>query len=70
MAQRAFFGLSFIPTLLLAIFPITCWICGIITCVQREQYFFTFLRVLFGWNIIWLIDVVSILAHKDLVWLA
>lgn len=70
MAQRAYFGLNFALSLILAIFPITCCIFGIIICFQREQYGFAILRIFFGWNILWLVDIISMCIHKDIVWLA
>jgi len=69
MAQRAYFGFSYIISLILVILPPTAWICGIIVCIQREQYIFAVIRIFFGW-LIWLVDIVSMLVHKDLEWLA
>ncbi len=70
MAQRAYFGLGFIPSLLIAFLPILGCIFGIIICFQREQYWFGVLRIFFGWNILWIVDIISMCVHKDLVWLA
>ena len=71
MAQRAYFGLSFIPSLLIAILPIVSWIVGIIICFQREQYTYGIIRIILGWfPVFWILDIVSICVHKDLVWLA
>ncbi len=70
MAQSAYFGLGFIPSLLIAILPIFGWIFGIIVCFQREQYVYAVIRIFFGWNIIWIVDIISMCVHKDLVWLA
>lgn len=70
MAQRAYFGLGFIPSLLIAFLPIVGCIFGIIVCFQREQYLFGILRIFFGWNVLWIVDIISMCVRKDLVWLA
>lgn len=70
MAQKAYFGLNFVASLIIAILPVVGCIFGIIVCFQREQYGFAILRIFFGWNIIWLLDIICMCVHKDLVWLA
>ena len=70
MAQAAYFGLPYIISLILVILPPTACVCGIILCIQREQYLFAVLRIFFGWNIIWIVDIVSMLARKDLEYFA
>ena len=69
MAQRAYFGLGFVPSLIIAIFLPVCWIFGVIVCFQREQYAYAVIRIFFGWAI-WIVDIICMCVHKDLVWLA
>ncbi|MBO4726149.1 MAG: hypothetical protein J5598_00930 [Clostridia bacterium] len=71
MAQRAYFGLGFVPSLIIAILPIISWIFGIIICFQREQYGFAILRIFLGWcPVFWIMDIICLCVHKDLIWLA
>ncbi len=72
MAQRAYFGLGFVPSLIIAILPLVSSIFGIIICFQREQYTFAIIRI-FGlliFPVFWILDIINICVHKDLVWLA
>jgi len=71
MAQRAYFGLGFVPSLIIAILPIVSWIIGVIICFQREQYTYGIIRIFLGWfPVFWIMDIISICVNKDLVWLA
>ena len=71
MAQRAYFGFGFVPSLIIAILPIVSWIFGIIVCFQREQYTYGIIRIFLGWfPVFWILDIINICVHKDLVWLA
>ncbi len=71
MAQRAYFGLGFVPSLIIAILPIISWIVGVIVCFQREQYVYGIIRIFLGWfPVFWILDIVSMCVNKDLVWLA
>jgi hypothetical protein len=69
MAQRAYFGTGYIVSLIFAIFPFTAWVFGVVVCFQRERYLFGVIRIFFGW-IIWIIDIISMILHKDLKYLA
>ncbi len=53
-----YFGLDRIVSIILAIIPITSWICGIIARVQDGHIVAAILRIFFGWWIIWLIDLI------------
>ena len=53
-----YFGLDKIVSIILAIIPPTCCICGIITRIQDGQVVAGILRFFFGWNIIWIIDLI------------
>ena len=67
MAQggKDYFGLDWIVSLILAIFPPTSWICGFITRLQEGKIVAAILRLLLGWGIIWLLDLIfMILNHK------
>jgi len=68
-SKKAYFGLEWIVSLILAIIPITNIVCGIVTRIQREEYLFAILNFFLA-PIFWIIDLVSIIVNKDLEWLA
>ena len=56
-AKKDYFGLSTLVSLILAIIPVTAWICGIIVRLQEGKIVAAIIRVLGGW-LIWLLDLV------------
>ena len=62
-----YFGLDRIVSIILAIIPITSWICGIITRVQDGHIVAAILRIFFGWWIVWLIDLI-LMIMKGSIW--
>jgi hypothetical protein len=71
VAQKAYFGLSYLVSLIIAIFPVSSNICGILVRFQREQYLFAILAIIpLFWPIFWIVDFVSMISKKDLEWLA
>lgn len=65
MAKKSdYFGLSWIVSLILAIIPITSCICGAITRIQDGKIVAGILRILLGWNIIWICDLVLMITRK------
>ena len=64
-SNKDYFGLSWIVSLILAIIPVTSWICGAITRLMEGKIVSFLLRLLLGWGIIWLLDLVfMVLQHK------
>ena len=61
-----YFGLSYIVSIILAIIPITAWICGIITRFQDGKIVAGILRIFFGAWIIWLIDLILMIVSKHI----
>ena len=58
MASKGdYFGLGRLVSIILAIIPITAWICGIITRIQEGKIVAAIVRVCLGW-IVWVIDLV------------
>ncbi len=64
--QKAYFGLSYIVSLILTIIPITDFVCGIIKRIQDGCIVAAILRLLLGWNIIWILDIVFMILKKDI----
>lgn len=67
MAKRSdYFGLSYLVSVILAIIPVTSWICGAITRFQEGKIVAGLLRLLLGWNIIYIIDLVLMIVSKHI----
>ena len=61
-----YFGLSYIVSLILAIIPVTSWLCGAITRIQEGKLVAGILRLILGWNIIWICDLVLMVLNKHI----
>ncbi len=67
MAKRGdYFGLGYIVSLILAIIPITSWICGAVTRFMEGKIVAGLLRLILGWNIIWLVDLILMIISKHI----
>ena len=53
-----YFGLERLVSIILAIIPVTAWVCGIITRLQEGKIVAAVLRIIFGCWIVWVIDLV------------
>lgn len=59
MAKRGdYFGLGRLVSIILAIIPVTSWILGAITRFSEGKIVAGILRLIFGWNIIWIVDLI------------
>ncbi len=56
--KNDYFGLSRLVSIILAIIPITAFICGAVTRIMEGKIVAGLLRILLGWNIIWIVDLV------------
>ena len=67
MAKKVdYFGLGYIVSIILAIIPITSWICGIITRFSEGKIVAGLIRIFFGFNIIWICDLVLMIVSKHI----
>lgn len=68
MAKKSsdYFGLSYLVSLILAIIPFTSWICGAITRFKEGKLVAGILRLLLGWNIIYIVDLVLMIVSKHI----
>lgn len=67
MAKKGdYFGLGYIVSLILAIIPVTSLICGFITRLMDGKIVAAILRILFGWNIIWILDLICMIFSKHI----
>ena len=56
--SRDYFGLSRLVSLILAIIPVTSWICGFITRFQEGKLVAGLIRLIFGFTIVWILDLI------------
>ncbi len=61
--SKDYFGLGRIVSLILAIIPVTSWICGAIVRFQEGKIVAGILRLVLGWNIIWIVDLVLMIMN-------
>ena len=61
-----YFGLDYIVSVILAIIPITSWVCGILTRIQDGKIVAAIIRIFFGFNIIWILDIICMIVNKSI----
>lgn len=67
MARKSdYFGLSYLVSVILAIIPVTSWLCGAITRFSEGKILAGILRLILGWNIIWIIDLILMILSKHI----
>ena len=69
MAKKSkdYFGLSRLVSIILAIIPPIAWICGLVTRFSEGKIVAGILRIIFGCWLVWLVDLVLIIA-KGKIW--
>ena len=65
-SRRVYFGLGYVVSLILAIIPVTSWILGAVTRFQEGKIVAGLLRLLLGWNIIYIADLVLMIVSKHI----
>ncbi len=58
-----YFGLNRLISIILAIIPVTSWICGVITRISEGKIVAGILRIFLGFWIVWLIDLILMIAN-------
>ena len=67
MAKKSdYFGLGYIVSLILAIIPVTSWICGAATRFMEGKIVAGLIRLVFGFTIVWVIDLVLMIMSKHI----
>lgn len=61
-----YFGLSYIVSVILAIIPVTSWLLGALTRFSEGKIVAGILRLLLGWNIIWICDIIFMIVNKSI----
>ncbi len=68
MAKKSkdYFGLSYIVSLILAIIPVTSWVLGAVTRFTEGKIVAGILRLVLGWNVIWILDIVFMVLNHSI----
>ena len=61
-----YFGLDWIVSLILAIIPFTSWICGAITRFQEGKILAALIRLIFGFTIVYVLDLICMILNKKI----
>ena len=64
--KKDYFGLSYIVSVILAIIPITAWICGVITRSSEGKIVAGIIRFFTGFWIVWVIDLEMMITKKSI----
>ena len=64
--KKDYFGLGRVVSIILAIIPITAWICGMVTRFSEGKILAGILRLIFGGWIVWLIDLVLMIVSGSI----
>ena len=63
--RRDYFGLDYVVSLILAIIPVTAWVCGVVTRISEGKIVAGILRIFLGW-ICWILDLVCMIVNKSI----
>ena len=67
MARKGdYFGLGRLVSIILAIIPITAWICGMVTRFSEGKILAGILRLIFGGWIVWIIDLILMIVSGSI----
>lgn len=61
-----YFGLGRLVSLILAIIPVTSWICGAVTRFTEGKIVAAIIRLVFGFTIVWIVDLVLMILSKHI----
>lgn len=59
--SKDYFGLPWIVSVVLAIIPFTSAVCGILTRFSEGKIIAGLIRLLVGWNIWWILDLICMI---------
>ena len=67
MAKKSeYFGLSYLVSVILAIIPVTSWLCGAITRLQEGKIVSFVIRLVFGFTSVWILDLVCMILSQHI----
>lgn len=62
-SSKDYFGLDGLVSIILAIIPFTAWICGAVTRIKEGHLLAVIIRLVFGFNIVWILDLVLMILN-------
>lgn len=62
-SSKDYFGLDGLVSIILAIIPFTAWICGAVTRIKEGHLLAGIIRLVFGFNIVWILDLVLMILN-------
>lgn len=64
-AKKDYFGLDGLVSLVLAIIPVTAWICGVLTRFKEGHIVAAIIRIFGGW-LIWVLDLICMITKGSI----
>ena len=64
--SKDYFGLDWIISLILAIIPVTSWVCGFLTRFKEGKIVAGLIRLIFGFTIVWILDLVFMIMNHSI----
>lgn len=65
-SKKDYFGLNWVLSLILAIIPVTSWILGAVTRFMEGKWVAGLIRLIFGFTIIWVLDIIWMVWKKQI----
>lgn len=65
-SKKDYFGLSRVVSLILAIIPFTSWVCGFVTRFQEGKWIAGIIRLVFGFTIVWILDLILMIMNGSI----
>jgi len=65
-SKSDYFGLDYLVSVILAIIPITAWICGVVTRLQEGKIIAAIIRIFLGGWIVWVLDLICMIVNKSI----
>lgn len=62
-----YFEWNYVLSLILAIIPVTSLIFGIVVRCTEGKWLAAFLRLLLGWNVIWISDIICMIVQRKII---
>lgn len=61
-----YFGWGYVISVILAILPPTAWVCGFITRFKEGKIVAGLIRLIFGFTIVWILDLIFMIVSKHI----
>lgn len=61
-----YFGWGYVISVILAILPLTAWVCGFVTRFKEGKIVAGLIRLIFGFTIVWILDLIFMIVTKHI----